>query len=96
MPQQITVYSDSTKLLRTIRHHWQDTSFEVVQRKGRPSSADFVVTLGSIQRPVELMALQLGATAAVLPEALMYLASQAIHRGGLVLVGTDRKAARDE
>ncbi len=91
--QQITVYSSNEKILRAIRNHWADTSFEVITREGRPPTADFVVTLGSIQRPIEVMALALGATPACLPEALYYLAGKAHIRGGLVLVGSDRKDA---
>lgn len=92
MPQQITLYSNNAKLYRLIRNHWTGTSFEVTQRQGTPDTADFVVTTGALQRPVEIFAANLGATPAVLPEALLYLSSQAINRGGLVLVGSDRKA----
>lgn len=91
--QQITLYSSNDKIARTIRNHWENTSFEVIAREGRPTSADFVVTLGAINRPIGVLALTLGAAPACLPEALYYLAAQAHLRGGLTLVGSDRKEA---
>jgi len=79
-----------------VTKHFAETSFTVTTRSGTPDHADFVVTTGSLQRPVEVFAAQLGATPAVIPEALLYLTGQAHNRGGLVLVGSDRKAQSDE
>lgn len=97
MRQEITLYSENTRTIRMLRKHFEDTSFAVTQRSGPPPDhADFVVTTGSLQRPVEVFAAQLGATVAVIPEALLYLTGQAHNRGGLTLVGSDRKAQNHE
>lgn len=93
MNQEITLYTNNAKIRRMIEQHFRETSFEITTRNGTPTSADFVVTSGKLQRPVEVFAANLGAVAAVIPEALMYLTGQAHHRRGLVLVGSDRKAA---
>ncbi|EHK80867.1 hypothetical protein [Rhodococcus pyridinivorans] len=96
MQQEITLYSGNTRTIRMITRHFADTSFTVTTRNGTPDHADFVVTTGGLQRPVEVFAAQLGATTAVIPEALLYLTGQAHNRGGLVLVGSDRKAQTNE
>jgi hypothetical protein len=92
----VTLVSDSIKLIRCVRHHFEDTTVEVHTTSGPvPERADFVVTLGSLQRPVEHLAARLGATPAVLPEALFYIGSQVYLLGDLVLVGSDKKEALD-
>lgn len=96
MQQEITLYSGNVKTIRLIEKHFTDTSFTVTTRNGLPATADFVVTTGGLQRPIEVFAAQLGATPAVLPESLLYLTGQAHHRGGLTLVGSDRKAQTND
>jgi hypothetical protein len=92
----VTLYSDAVKLVRCVRHHFEGTSVEVRTASGPvPERADFVVTLGSLQRPVEHLAARLAAQPAVLPEALLYLTSAVFDRGDLVLVGSDKREVLD-
>lgn len=98
MTGRIVLYSESVKLVRAILQHFAETSFPVEINTSRdlPARADFVVTRGNVQRPVEILAAQHHAMPAVIPESLLYLTSQAFTRGGLVLIGSDRKNSSND
>ncbi|MGW9567150.1 hypothetical protein [Prescottella equi] len=94
MTGRVVLFSESVKLVREIRHHFAGTSFavEVTASRDLPERADYVVTRGSpTRRPVEILAAHHHAIPAAIPESLLYLTAQAHARGGLVLIGSDRK-----